>query len=386
MNQVMSFKGVPSVGAARGAGHAPAFRPDAPITLETRPLMACAEIVEAWSHLAGRALEPNPFFEPGFALAAAHHLVAFRDVVAVLAWEGAVEGPQRRLLGFIPVVPRQGLFLPDALIGFGDRRIANGAPLLDKERAVAVIAAVLDPRRQWLLGGRGLILRTIDREGPLASALRRHPGGGVVSRFEPTRGVAAASLPADAIGEVRARLAGTGKLTLVEPRTQAGWRDAAEIILAMEASGPRAQAGRATLQDTREVGFLRAMTRSLCRVRQCRMALLMRDDTPIAGAITLGRGPRSWLYLAAQDESLGSLQPLAVLLEMMRQAAPARAILLPGGGAVGDAARMLGELHVAPAETAMPSDLAGRARAALRRSLVRLAGSRVRPPRAGAAG
>ena len=69
----------------------------------------------------------------------------------------------------------------------------------------------------------------------------------------------------------------------------------------MEASGPRAQAGAATLQDTREVGFLRAMTRGLGRVRQCRIGLLMLDDQPIAGAIVLGRAPRGWLYLRAQE-------------------------------------------------------------------------------------
>lgn len=386
MNQVMALKGVASVGAARGAGYAPLHRPAAPIALEIRPLSACAEIAEAWSHLAGRALEAHPFAEPGFLLAASQHLVAFRDVVTILAWQGSPNEPQRRLLGFIPVFPRQGLFLPDALIGFGDRRIVNGAPLLDREQAGAVIAAVLDPGRQRLLEGRGLILRAIDRDAPLASTLAGPGGTGLVVRFQPAPAATVSDLARTAFGGLREALAQRGKLALVEPRGQAGLRDATEIILAMEASGPRAQAGQATLQDTREVGFLRAMTRGLSRARQCRIALLMLDDQPIAGAIVLGRGTRSWLYLAAQDETHAALQPLPVLLAMMRQAAPARTILLPGGQATcGDGALAMGDLHVLPKDSATPRDLAGRARAALRRSLGRLAGSRLKPPRAGAA-
>ncbi|WP_156323435.1 GNAT family N-acetyltransferase [Bosea sp. AAP35] len=382
----MALKGGPSVGATRGSGYAPAYRPDAPVTLEVRPLSACAEIIDAWSHLAGRALEPNPFFEPGFALAAAHHLVAFRDVVAILAWQGATAGPQRRLLGLIPVFPRQGLFLPDALVGFGDRRILNGAPLLDRERAGAVIAAVLDPRRQRLLDGHGLVLRAIDGDGPLAVALCNRPGSeGVVARFKPRQGFGTGVPSSDAIAAFRATLSGYAKLTLAEPRTQGGLRDAAEIILAMEASGRLAQAGRATLQDTREVGFLRAMTRGLGRARQCRISLLMLGDDAIAGAIMIGRGPRAWLYLGAQDETHATLQPLAVLLALMRRTAPNRAILLPEGGVAGEAHRSIGDLHLSRGEAMVPRDLAGRARDAWRRSLVRLAGSRLKPPRAGAA-
>lgn len=386
MNQVMALKGVPSVGAASSAGYAPLHRPDAPITLEIRPLSACGDIAEAWNHLAGRALESHPFAEPGFLLAASQHLVAFRDVVTILAWQGSASEPQRRLLGFIPVFSRQGVFLPDALMGFCDRRVLNGAPLLDREQAGAVIAAVLDPRRR-LLDGRGLILRAIDRDGPLASTLAGPGGTGLVVRFRPAL---TSPVPVSALDEtaaLREALGQRGKLALVEPRGQAGPRDAVEIILAMEASGSRAQAGLATLQDTREVGFLRAMTRGLGRARQCRIALLMLDGQPIAGAIVLGRGGRGWLYLAAQDEAHSALQPLRVLLAMMRQAAPARTILLPGGqAAAGDSTLAMGELHVSPNDAGTPRDLAGRVRAALGRSLGRLAVSRLKPRRAAGAG
>ena len=383
MNQIMALKGTPSGSSSRAAPDAHSVaphRPAAPITIEIRTLAGCADIADAWSHLAGRALEPNPFFEPAFALAAAQHLVAFRDVVVILAWQSGATEARRRLVGLIPCFPRHGLFVPDALIGFSDRRIFNGAPLIDAQQAEAVIEAVLDPRRQRLIEGRGLVLRRVDLAGALVSALRRETERhGLTASLRAVLSAVGPVAPAESIETSRQALALEGRVTMVEPRTQSGLRDAVEIILAMEASGPRAQAGAATLQDTREVGFLRAMTRGLSRVRQCRVALLMLDDQPIAGAIVIGRGLRGWLYLSSEEKSHARLMPQRVLLAMMRQAAPSRTILQPGGlAASGSDAVSLGDVHLfglAP----KPRALALRAREALRRSLFRL-------PRAKAAG
>ncbi|HEY5793668.1 MAG TPA: GNAT family N-acetyltransferase [Bosea sp. (in: a-proteobacteria)] len=381
----MALRGAPAGSAGVGTGYAPAPRSDAPITIEARPLAACADIAEAWSQLAGRALEANPFLEPGFALAAAQHLISFRDVVVILAWQGGSGEARRRLVGLIPCCRRSGLFVPDALIGLSDRRVFSGAPLLDRQQAGAVIEAVLNPRSRDVIGGHGLILRSIDLDGELASALRDAAGrSGLTANRRPALVASAAPTLSAQAEAAREALARRGKLTLVEPRTQAGLRDAVEIILAMEASGPRAQAGAATLQDTREVGFLRAMTRGLGRARQCRIGLLMLDDQAVAGAIVLGRGPRGWLYLSAQEEVHARLMPERVLLAMMQEAAPMRLILRPDGlAASGEGRLSLGDLHLSQDIARKPRDLAGRAREVLRGSLFRL--PRVRPPRAGAA-
>lgn len=384
MNGIMALRGASAGSARAGAGYAPAPRPDAPISIEARPITACADITEAWSELVGRVLEPNPFLEPGFVLAAAQHLVAFRDVVAILAWHGGANDVHRRLVGLMLCCRRNGLFVPDALIGFSDRRIFNGAPLLDKQQAAAVVEAVLDARRQSVLDGRGLVLRAVDLDSGVVSALRDAAArAGLTASLRPALAAETSGASEQADG-ARAVLAGRGKLKLLEPRTQAGLRDAVEIILAMEASGQRAQSGAATLQDTREVGFLRAMTRGLGRARQCRIGLLMLDDVPIAGAIVLGRGPLSWLYLCAQEEAHAPLRPLQVLLAMMQEAAPARRILRSDGlAACGEGGLSLGEVHLSQAAVRKPRDLAGRARDMLRGSLLRLPG--VRPRRAGSA-
>lgn len=382
MNAIVAFKGN-SPGLAAAAPQTARHRPDAPIRIEIRPLQACAAIRDAWADLAGRAIAPNLFFEPDFALAAAQHIVAFRDAVAILAWQGEADEPQRRLIGLIPCFPRNRLFVPDELIGFSDRRVLDGAPLLDRLRAQAVIEAVLSLRQDWRLEGHGLVLRQVALEGPLTTAiLRAAERLGLAATLQPASRPARSRLAmanptkAAALSEALAR---QGKVTLLESGSRIKLRDAVEILLAMEASGARARAGAAMLQDTREAGFVRAMTRGLARARQCRVALLMLGERPIAGAILLGRGEKRWLFASVQDDAFAPFEPELLLLAMLGQAAPARAILLPGGAPVfGTGTPSHGELRLTPQGALKPRDLAARARDALRRSLFRL-------PRAGAA-
>jgi CelD/BcsL family acetyltransferase involved in cellulose biosynthesis len=371
MNQIIALKGV-SPGSST-AYAAPSRPQDAAITTEIRLLSACGEIRQAWTELAARAIEPNLFFEPDFALAAAQHLIAFRDVAVLLAWQGPTGFPQRRLLGLIPCFPRNRLFVPDELIGFSDRRIFNGAPLLDAAQAQAVLAAVLSLRQGWVLEGRGLVLRQIDMASPLIAPIRRTAetlglGTTLIPANLPTPQRHGAPTPND-IEAMQRALARRGKLELVEATSRTELRDAVEILLAMEASGPKGRAGKAVLQDTREVGFLRAMTRALARSRQSRVALLTLDGRPIAGALVVGRAKGGWLYMAAQDESEAPFFPGQVLLALMRQAAPERTILQPAPATSGPGAVSFGEIRLSPRVTRKPRDLAGRARAALRRGL-----------------
>ncbi|POR50027.1 GNAT family N-acetyltransferase [Bosea psychrotolerans] len=371
MNQIIALKGV-SPGSST-AYAAPSRTRDAAITTEIRPLSACGEIRQAWTELAARAIEPNLFFEPDFALAAAQHLIAFRDVAVLLAWQGPAGSPQRRLLGLIPCFPRNRLFVPDELIGFSDPRILNGAPLLDAAQAQAVLAAVLSLRQGWVLEGRGLVLRRIDMASPLIAPIRR---AAEALRLNATLSPAnlplprrhGAATPSD-IEAMQHALARRGKLELVEATSRAELRDAVEILLAMEASGPAGRAGKAVLQDTREVGFLRAMTRALARSRRTRVALLTLDGRPIAGALVIGRAKDGLLYMTARDESEAPFFPGQVLLALMQQAAPERTILQPLPPASGPAAVGFGEVRLAPRVARKPRDLAGRARAALRRGL-----------------
>ncbi len=352
MNAIVAFKGSSPGAAAPAAPLAARHRPDAPIRIEIRPLQACAGIRDAWTDLASRAIASNLFFEPDFALAAAQHLVAFRDAVAILAWQGEADEPQRRLIGFVPCFPRDRLFVPDELIGFSDRRIFDGAPLLDRLRAQAVIEAVLSLRQGWRLEGHGLVLRQIALEGPLTTAvLRAAETLGLSATLQPasrparSRLAMASSNKAAALSEALAR---QGKITLLESGSRIKLRDAVEILLAMEASGSRA-ARRGDAAGHARGRFCARHDARLARTRQCRVALLMLGERPIAGVILLGRGEKRWLFASVQDDAFAPFEPELVLLAMLGQTAPARAILLPGGAPVfGRAAASHGEIRLAP--------------------------------------
>src|SRR5438105_4944855 len=67
---------------------------DTPAMLKVRPLTthALEAIAPAWQDLAGRALEPNPFYEPWFLIPALRHVLPDQEgTIAVLAIEDRAE-------------------------------------------------------------------------------------------------------------------------------------------------------------------------------------------------------------------------------------------------------------------------------------------------------
>lgn len=330
-----------AAGTAGLAPVPPARRSGGPLRLERRPLAACAAIEPHWRDLAGRAVEANPFFEPDFALPAAQHLVSFRDVSVLLAWEGESEA-QRRLLGFVPSADLRRLFGHEELIGWNDRRLGSAAPLIDAVQADRVIAALLAPSGPW--GGpmrRDLTLAGIDLEGPLALALlRAAEAASCAATLSANRsGNPQPSTGAPELAALRHGLSRHGRLAFAEAASRQELRDMVELILALEASGARARAGSATLQDVRESAFLRAMTRNLAQAQQCRVGLLSLDGQPVAGAILIGKGPRRWLYAGIEDERYASFAALAQLVAFMRQRGRIREVVgdIPGPHPVLDA-------------------------------------------------
>jgi hypothetical protein len=127
---------------------------DSLLRVEWRPLAELAAIAADWRALAGRSLEPNVFYEPAFALAAAS--VFGRDVGAGLIWSRSATP---RLVGVFParIERRYGVPLP-VLTGWTHPYAPLGAPLIDADAGEAVLDAWLDhvahdPRlpKTWLL-------------------------------------------------------------------------------------------------------------------------------------------------------------------------------------------------------------------------------------------
>jgi hypothetical protein len=102
------------------------------LEVEGRPLAELASIAAEWRALAARALVPNVFYEPAFALAAQP---AFgRDVDVTLVWS---RGATRRLLGLLPArIDRYRYGLPWPIVmGWINPYAPLGVPLVDREAA-----------------------------------------------------------------------------------------------------------------------------------------------------------------------------------------------------------------------------------------------------------
>ena len=109
--------------------------------VEVRPLAELASIEPEWRALAARALMPNVFYEPQFALAAAPALG--RNVEAGLVW---LRGKAARLVGLFPArIERHRYGLPwPIVVGWISPYAPLGVPLIDREAAEPVISAFLD--------------------------------------------------------------------------------------------------------------------------------------------------------------------------------------------------------------------------------------------------
>lgn len=344
---------MPNLAASPAAPHETAPRQShaiaadpAGLSIERRPLAACSAIEAEWRDLASRAIEPNPFFEPDFALPAAQHLVDFRDAPVLLVWSGGAT--PRRLLGFIPARLRHRLLGHDELIGWSNPRLGIATPLVDADEAERVIAALLHAPGRWgLANTQNLRLHRLDLDGPLLrNVLQMAKQTGHAAALEPMTAAPTITSAPD-LTALRHGLSQHGKLTFAESGSRQELRDMVELHLALEASGSLARAGGAALQDIREGAFLRAMTRNLARTHRCRVSLLSLDDQPIAGAILLGKGQRLWLYSGVEGDRFASFAPLSQLVAWLGRRSRRREIVgdIPGPHVV-TAPQRLGDIRL----------------------------------------
>jgi hypothetical protein len=296
--------------------------------VELRPLRACAEIEGQWRDLARRGLEQNVFHEPEFALAAAQHLVGGDRLSAILLWEPKPGGD--RLMALLPVMLPERRPFAGGIRGIDNPYHGSGVPLVDRARADDVIAGLLD----WLVSANApstrLLLPRLDPDGPFAAALlaisRRR--GLNVSLSE--RQVRSAVLQVADDGHAERRdtarlqalisaLESKGKPAIVSAKSGVALRDAVELYLTLEASGEPGRNGTAMMLRTRTGAFLRAATRGLGCVGQCRVLTLMLDERPLASAVIYRSGSRASLVHLAADERYAAFAPEEVLLLTIAQ-------------------------------------------------------------------
>jgi len=295
--------------------------------VEWRPLADLARIATEWQSLAARALAPNVFLEPAFALAAAPVFGA--DVGAGLVWSRA---SPCRLMGFFPARierRRYGIAVP-LLVGWTHPFGPLGTPLVDRDAGAAVISAWFDHLASRPDLPDLLLMPFLPVAGPIAqafaTALTQRDGKCMALAGHQRALLAPAGTREHyldhAIGakkrkelrRQRKRLAEAHALVSSTVREPAAMAAALGDFLSLEAAGWKGRAGTAARSDERIRTFLENAVTGLAREGKARISRLRAGGRPIAAIVTLQSGATAWCWKIAYDEAFARFSPGVLLL------------------------------------------------------------------------
>jgi CelD/BcsL family acetyltransferase involved in cellulose biosynthesis len=302
---------------------------DSLFRVEWRPLAELGAVETDWRELAARALEPNVFYEPSFALAVAP--VFGRHAGAGLVWSRATPP---RLVGFFPARierRRYGILLP-VLVGWTHPFATLGTPLLDRETSEDAIAAWLDhvagdPQLPDVMllpyfPMEGALAQTLDkvvaRRGGQSAPFAHHrrallaPAGGRAAYLD----LAVGHKKRKELRRQRKRLGDDGSVTSDDTSDPTEVPRAMGDFLALEAGGWKGRAGTAARDDVRIAAFMLTAVTALAAEGKARVARLCVDEHPIAALVTLRSGAVAWCWKIAYDEGHARYSPgVQILLD-----------------------------------------------------------------------
>ncbi|MCX7898535.1 MAG: GNAT family N-acetyltransferase [Methylocystis sp.] len=275
--------------------------------------------------LAGRALEPNAFFEPGFTLAAARHFPPKSRPRFIVVWEKS--GAERRMNGFFPIVAARPFFGDGMIRLWLHKQAALATPLVDRDDAIETLMAFLAWVEERSVAA-GVVFTRSQAKGRFHDALRRaadRQGRAVkildfYERAALLRGGDADELLARAgskrklneLRRQRRRLDERGRLAFSVHSAPSEIPDAVEEFLALEASGWKAGRG-ALLSQPSLATFVRSATRMMARDGHCKIMAMRLDDKPVAMAILIESQNRSFYWKIAFDEAYRAQAPGVLL-------------------------------------------------------------------------
>jgi CelD/BcsL family acetyltransferase involved in cellulose biosynthesis len=288
--------------------------------IERRPLARLTDIVDPWWRLAERAAEPNVFYTPGFALAAAPALG--RDVEAILVWSA-----ERQLLGLLAFrrsSRRYGMKLP-LLVGWMHPFAPLGAPLVDRDATAEVVAALIEHIAGDAALPKLMLLPLLPATGPVAQALRAASEklGGAHTAFGKHRRAAldlatGRPRPLDEVigtkrmGEsrrLRRRLGEVGRVEFAIARAPGEVGQALQRFLVLESQGWKGAAGTALVQSDAHRAFAEAALDAIAGRGEAMVAELSLDGREIASVILLRSADRAWSWKIAYDEGMARFSP-----------------------------------------------------------------------------
>ena len=282
---------------------------------EWQPLSALGALVPEWRDLVAGALEPNVFYDPAFALAAAPVFGAHAGAVLVRR--------KGRLIGLFPGRVERRYGVMTTLTGWTHPYAPLGVPLVDRAEADAAIGAFLDSVETQ--GPRLVLLPMLTQDGPFAAALGRVLArrGGMTAAFgnharamlAPAQDRAAyldhalAHKKLKELRRQRRRLAETGPVVLATAQEPAAVTAALGDFLALEASGWKGRAGTASADRAPIRAFMERAVTGLAAEGHARVDRLMHDGRALAATITLRSGNAAWFWKIAYDEAFARASP-----------------------------------------------------------------------------
>jgi CelD/BcsL family acetyltransferase involved in cellulose biosynthesis len=294
------------------------------------PLAAIAS--DQWRGLAGRAIEPNGYYLPGWALAIDASARGRTNLSALGAWSEAAE--PARLIGLMPVVSLwRAHKIPLPALVSADPYGTLCTPLLDHAVADEAVSRLM--RQAHAAGAHALILRDLALDGAvmkafanvlICSGLRpRVLQSHARACLDATRD--ADELLRDALGakklkelrRQRHRLAEHGEITFDVARMPHEVARGLETFLTLEASGWKAERGTALAQDDGDAAFIRRAVVALAENGACEIVTLRTGATPVAAAIVLRHLDRAFYFKLGVDEDFAKFSPgVQLTLEVTR--------------------------------------------------------------------
>jgi CelD/BcsL family acetyltransferase involved in cellulose biosynthesis len=286
--------------------------------VEWRALAQLEEIADQWRSLAARALEPNVFYEPAFALNAAP--VFGRDARAALVWSGT------RLMGLFPLRFERWQTGPGKILaGWVHSYAPLGMPLVDGEQAPCVIAAWLDdlagdPANPGLLllplvpdegAFAGVLKAVLARSGRQACPLGRHRRAQLAPAAERETYLerAVTLRRRKELRRQRRRLEEIAPVRFTSSAAPAEIAASLQEFMLLEASGWKGRAGTAAASDPEIRSFVETAVPALAAEGKAQVDRLSLNGRTIAAAITLRSGSTAWCWKIAYSEGVANSSP-----------------------------------------------------------------------------
>jgi CelD/BcsL family acetyltransferase involved in cellulose biosynthesis len=300
-----------------------------------------------WNDLASRALEPNVFLEPSFALSLAGVNSGGATPLFLLVWEGGPLSARGRLIALWALVFPRTVFRR-TVKAWVHNFCCSGAPLLDKggaglelmfqwlERQTPQISALSTPQLRETGPTFALLYEYSRKKGLSFSILTQYERAALNAGFvgADARNFISTRKKKELKRQLR-RLNERGCVTFGLAENGAALRDQIEAFMILEARGWKGRKDDAFLNDPDLPRFVREVSRAMGCERKFRIYWLAVDGRMVAGNIVLLSGDTAYFWKTAYDEDFGFASPGVLLtLEMTDRLLHERRILTADSCAV----------------------------------------------------